>query len=476
MLLNTSKARHARRARRARANDNDSLVPELWANETLMVLEENMVIGNLVHRDFSNDVAQYGDQVNTRRPTEFTAVRKSNSDTVTIQDAITTNIAVKLNQWAHTSFMIKDGEESKSFKELIPLYVQPAALSIARLVDRAIYGRVGAFLINCAGGLGSMTTSTARGYVLDARGKLNTNKAPMENRSMIVTTNSETTLLNLDLFTQAQQVGDRGEALRKASIGEKLGFDFFMAQNATSVATGSSSTVTGAINLAAGYVAGTTTFTVDGFSAAIPVNSWITIAGDMTPLRVVSTVGGATPTSITVKGGIRNAVADNAVVTVYKVLTTGAAYAAGYDGVILTTLGGNNQAKVGQFVTFGNTAPASGDEATNPIYSVVAVNGSTSITLDRPLDVAVGSGDAINLAPVGDYNFGFTKNAIALVSRPLAVPRAGTGALSSAINYNNIGMRVTITYNGEKQGHLVTMDLLFGTALLDLNCGVVMLG
>jgi len=473
MLCITSKS--ARRARRARANDNDALVPELWANETLMVLEENMVIGGLVHRDFSPTVANYGDTVNTRRPTGFTAVRKTNTDDVTVQDATVTNIPVKLNQWAHTSFLIRDGEESMSFKDLIPIYVRPAAQSIARIVDQSLYGRIGAFLINAVGGTGLMTSSNARDYVLDARAKLNINKCPAEDRFAIMTASGETTLLKLDLFTQAQQVGDQGEALRKAMIGQKLGFDFYMAQNASSVATGST-TVTGAINLAAGYAAGIKTFTVDGLSAAIPVNSWITIGGDMTPLRVVSTVGGATPTSITVKTGLARAVVNDAVVTHYKGMTTGAAYAAGYAKPILTTVGSTVQAKVGQYVTFGATAPAAGDEATNPVYSVIAVNGDTSITLDRPLDVAVGSGDAINIGPIGDYNFMGTRNAIALVSRPLAVPQAGTGALASAVNYNNIGMRVTITYNGTMQGHLVTMDLLFGTAVLDTNLGSVLCG
>lgn len=471
MLLKTS-----RKGRRAFSNDNDALVPEMWANETLALLYENMVFGGLVHREFSSSVASFGDTVNTRRPQAFTAERKTDSDNVTIQDAVSTNIPVKLNQWGHTSFMIKDGEESKAFKELIPEYVLPAAQSLARMVDRALYGRIGAFLGNATGGLGLMSTSNARQYILEARGKLNTNNAPMENRNMIVTTNSETTLLNLDLFTQAQQVGDRGEALRKASLGEKLGFDFFMSQNAPSVTAGSATlAATGAINLTAGYPIGTTTFVVDGFSAAIPVNSWIAIEGDMTPLRVISTSGGATPVGITVKGGTRRAVVDGAEIYVTKPATVnGASYDAGYSGRIATTYAATNTIKVGQFVTFGTASPA--NDATNPVYGVIAVNGTTNIMLDRPLDVAITASDNINIMPDGDVNFGFTKNAIALVSRPLATPKAGAGALSAAMDHDGIGMRVTITYNGEKQGHLVTLDLLFGTAILDLNQGVPLLG
>jgi hypothetical protein len=46
--------------------------PNMWANEGLAILEESMVMAaKLVHRDFENEVRDYGDVVNTRRPGEF---------------------------------------------------------------------------------------------------------------------------------------------------------------------------------------------------------------------------------------------------------------------------------------------------------------------------------------------------------------------------------------------------------------------
>jgi hypothetical protein len=81
-------------------NDNDAFVPELWAFEGLMQLEELMVIANLVHRDFENEVASFGDVVNTRRPGEFKIRRKSDKTTsLEKQDASATNTQVALNQW-----------------------------------------------------------------------------------------------------------------------------------------------------------------------------------------------------------------------------------------------------------------------------------------------------------------------------------------------------------------------------------------
>src|SRR5690606_34329917 len=92
------------------ANDNDAFIPEVWAQEGLVILEENMVAANLVHRDFQNEIAKFGDVVNTRRPGTFKIKRKVDGVTLTQQDANATNVRVPLDQWLYNSFTIKDGD------------------------------------------------------------------------------------------------------------------------------------------------------------------------------------------------------------------------------------------------------------------------------------------------------------------------------------------------------------------------------
>jgi hypothetical protein len=72
----------------------------------------------------------------------------------------------------------------------------------------------------------------------------------------------------------------------------------------------------GALNDVAGADALDTAITVDGFTAAIPAGVELRIAGHPTTYTVVSTVGGATPTSITITPALTASVADNAVITV----------------------------------------------------------------------------------------------------------------------------------------------------------------
>lgn len=444
------------------ANDNDALIPEVWAQEALMTLEANMVASSLVYRDFENEVASFGDTVNAHRPNTFVAKRKTDADEVTVQDAQATNVPVKLNQHLHVSFTIKDGEESKSFKDLVNLYLAPALQAEAQAIDEAVLGQAYEFMGYSVGKLG---TNPTRSTVIAAKEQMNNNKVPMSGRNMLVSPNAEGSLLDIGEFIKANEVGDDGSALREGHLGRKFGFDFFMGQNVPSVAAGST-TVTGAVNFGAGYAVGSTALTVDGLSAAIAAGSWCTIAGDMTPQMITGTTGGATPTAIAISPGLKSAVLDDAVITVYTAgavdLTAG--YASGWEKEMVID-GFTVAPKTGQLMSIGTAADR---------YSLLSTPTTTSMLPNRPLDAAAADDAVVGLGPAGEYCFGFHRNAVALVTRPLAQPRSGTGALSAVANYNGLSIRVTITYEGRKQGHLVTVDMLAGVKTLDTRLGVVM--
>ena len=445
-------------------NDIDVFIPEMWANESLAILVENMVAGNLVFRDFENVLARYGDVVHVARPNELQAQRKAVTDNVVIQDVSASDVQVELNQHIHTSFLIRDGEESQSFKSLVDEFLRPAIIAQARFIDQIVLGQYVQFLANSAGSIGGVTSSNAKQLLLQLRQVFNTNRCPVAGRNLVLNPVTETTLLNLDIFTQAQMVGDMGEALRNATLGRKLGWDFWMDQNMPVVTAGNTLTV-GAVNNSSGYSAGTKTLTVDGFSGAVTTGSWVTIAGDATPQYITahSETLSAT-TSITISPGLASDVVDDAVI---NVVTPGAVnlsggYAAGWEKSVVVD-GFSVAPQVGQIASIDGTD-----------YTIIAVSGTTGITLDRPLDYAIADDDVICLGPAAAYNFAFHRNAMALVVRPLALPRPGTGAVAAVANWNNLSMRVVITYNGSSQGHLVTCDMLAGVAVLDARLGGVL--
>ena len=440
------------------ANDVDALIPELWAMEGLMALHENMLMAGLVYRDFEEKVAEYGDTVNAHIPASFTALRKADSDEVEVQDAVITNVPVVMNQHVYTSFMIKDGQESKSFKDLFTELMEPAIISIANFVEQALCYELYSFIGNSVGKLG---TAPDVDTMIDLRGKMNTNLAPPGNRFLVVPDTIETDLLKADDFHEANKLGDMGLAIREGALGRKLGFDIFMTQNMPSIGAGSTTYALAANGAAA---IGDTTIDYDGLSGnVVTVGEWFTAVGDMQPHMITADTG----TTLTFTPALQAGVANDAVITVY---TAGAVnLVAGYDANYSKDLvieGFAIAPKQGQLVSFGITTPRYG-----------AMNTPTTIAmlLSKGLEGAVTNDDVVGIGPAGNYGLAFNPKAMALVSRPLALPRAKL-ADAAVINYNNLSMRVTITYDGAKQGHLVTVDMLLGIKTLNTDLGAPLLG
>lgn len=466
------------RFRVAYANNNDALVPEFWAMEGVSILRENSVMAGLVHRDFEPIIANYGDIVNTRKPAEMTASRKTDDDEVTEQDVSSTNIQVPMNQHVYVSFIIKDGERSKAFKDLVSYYLEPAMIAQSRFLDLCLLGQVHQYLANNGGLLGAGTSSNINDYIVDTREVMNTNKCP-EGRNLVITTGVEALLLKNSLNVEAYKAGDGGAALREAYLGRKYGFDLFMCQNAPYI--NYLDTGTTALN-DAGMVLGDTVVTAAS-SHGIVTGCYIMIAGEGQPQLVT----GVSTNDITISPGLTKRVpASNAVVTRYMpaLVDLSAGYAAGYAKEITVDAFSATAAlgpKVGQIVRFGSDG--STISGTSAVYTIVKVSAGTDdgasglqydITLDRPLDAAITNNSLVAVGPSGHYNFAFHRNALSLVNRPLALPEPGAGALSGVAVDRDMSMRVTIQYDGKKQGHRVTLDSLFGLAVLDRNKGAVM--
>jgi hypothetical protein len=455
-------------------NNLDAYIPELWAQEGLAILEENMVMANLVHRDFESEVAKFGDVVNTRKPGEFKIRRKTDGTSLTQQDATATNVPVPLDQWFYSSFVIRDGEGSKSFQELTDIYLRPAMQTIARGIDRALLGRVHAFFGAPAarvGKLNGLTSANARDYVLEARERLNVNKAPVDGRRLVMSPTSETAMLKTDLFLKANERGDGGSALENAILGRILGFDTYMCQNVNYVVSG------------ADVAAGPYTVTEPHDAAYAGALECASISTDAENGEFMIVAGNDQPTwclthidstSITLNEALKYATLDNAVVTRYKACGLAASYAIGYSkGIVLDAYTTGKAPQVGQLLAFGATA------GTRHTYTVIESEdaGSTcTVYLDRPLAAAVDASHSAYPGPYGALNLAFHRDALALITRPLATPNQQAGVLAAVVPYNNIGMRVLMQYDINAGGTIVNCDILAGVAVLDSGLLVPLLG
>lgn len=455
------------------ANDNDALIPELWSQMGLVILEENMVAARLCHRDFENEIRNYGDVVNTRRPGRARIRRRKDGVNVEQQDAVATNVRVPLDQWFYSSFTIKDGEASMSFQDLVQLHLLPHSQNIARAVDRALVGRVHAFLGNKVGKLGKLDGTNAKDYALEAREKLNVNNVPGNPRSLLLSPSSDTAFLKQAEFLKANERGDGGSALESALLGRILGFDTYMGQNTNSV-SGNCDKATGTVtNALAAEGSGSQATDINGYN--VIVGEYAVVEGDNQP-NVVSavTLNGADTDAVTLVDANKYATLAGAAITIYKSCDVKGAFSAGHiEHVIVDGHTANKGPQVGQLIAFGTGG-------SRKVYTVIEIENTstteTKIWLDRPLESALVDDQAAFPGPEGSFNWAFYKDAIALVTRPLALPDQAMGVKAGIATHNGVSMRVTMQYSLTAGGTLVNMDILAGVAVLDEDMAVVLLG
>lgn len=439
-------------------------------------------MANLVHRDFSPLVASHGDVVNTRRPSEFSIRRKAQSDSVENQDAQSTNVQVPLDQHVYVTFTIKDEEASMSFKELIEYYMRPASMEMGRAVDRVLAGQVHEFLDERAGKLATMSSSNAKDYVLDAREKMNTNKAYPTGRNLVVSPQAETEMLKTELFIAADNRGDDGSALEDARLGRILGFDVFMDQNVPYVALSGADINT--LNHTAGASAGDTGNKACTSGTEVTNGEFVWFTGEAQPHVISAHEGNGSTTGITLVNAYDYDVSANAVGYAFNACAVDlaghtsanasiTAYSAGYDKKIrLDGISSNKKPVQGQLLAFDTGS----SRHTYTIIQVESVNSTCCyVWLDRPLDSSISNNDDAFPGPHGSMCMGFHRDAIALVNRPLALPNQAFGVQSGIGSYNDLSMRVAMQYDISSQGTKVTLDMLMGVKVLDTNLGVLLL-
>lgn len=456
------------------ANSVSAALPQYWALRGLQVLMEQTPAVGSVNRQFSNELARAGDQVNAYRADRRYTRRKTAADENTETDANLTAVPVVLDQYFFDAFVIKDEEESLSIADLTELHLVPSIQTIARGIDRSILGRVHSFLrfgdpTKRAGKLGGMTSANAADYILEAEEVLAGNLAPMDGLwTAIVHHTVNTKIMGAELFERVDARGADGATVRTGEVGKVYNTRVIMSQNVNYVYGPNTDRVTAAVNNSGGYAAGTTSaLTVTDPSTNYTVGEYVTIAGNDQPTYLTATNG---TTSITLNEALKYAVEDAAVVQHYVKATNEATERlAGYQKTMVFTHSAGKNLQVGQLISFGTTS--------RHTYTVIEVSATSSTTttvlLDRPLEATVASGADAFPGPAGAMCPVLHPNAIAFVSRPMK--EKNKGAISRVANFGGIGLRVSMQDDLKAGGTRVVVDVLAGVSVLDDDLLCVML-
>lgn len=202
-------------------------IPTIVAAEALGYLKANTVLAQLVNRDWSSEVANYGQTVNIPLRGALSANDKAENTAVTLQTPSLTAVSVTLNKHKEVSFLIEDLAEIFSRPDLLTGYVADAMDVLAEQID----GDIAALYSGLSQAIDA-TTGLAEDDFRGARRLLNAAKAPLSNRVAVLHEDAEYALLAIEKFVNRDYAELQGapQGLLNAYSGRFMGFDVFMDQ------------------------------------------------------------------------------------------------------------------------------------------------------------------------------------------------------------------------------------------------------
>lgn len=201
---------------------NTFLTTQEIARQALPRLIENLVMPNLMHRDFSNDfVAKNGDTIRVRKPIAL-AAKKFVSE-VELQNINEQSVEVKLDQLATVDVPFDSIEMATNVDDLNRIFVEPAAVALAEQINAD-----GLALLNNITASASADPKSLDAFAQAAK-VLNKAKVPVAPRHGVWSPDAEADFRTVPAIVSAEKSGTT-EALRNGSIGRIFGIDNYMAQ------------------------------------------------------------------------------------------------------------------------------------------------------------------------------------------------------------------------------------------------------
>lgn len=211
------------------ANVANAIV-KLVAVDALPALMGNLVIGNLVNRDFEPTLGQAGDTVNVPIPPVLVANNLAEGGTVQAQNPDLGNAQIVLNTHAEATFQIPDVTKVLAVPDLLRLYMQPAVVALAEKIESDLLSTYASFTANAPVGTPGMAITEA--IVDGAETALFQSKVPAsESKYLVVDAATYSQLRQIPRFSEFQTAGEAGlRALVDGTVGKIKDFFVFRSQ------------------------------------------------------------------------------------------------------------------------------------------------------------------------------------------------------------------------------------------------------
>jgi hypothetical protein len=205
-------------------------IVKLVAVDALPALIGNLVMGNLVNRDFEPTLGQAGDTVNVPIPPTLVANNLAEGGSVTTQNPSLGNAQIVLNTHAEATFQIPDVTKILAVPDLLRLYMQPAVVALAEKIESDLLALSSQFTANAPVGTGG--TALTEAAIDAAETSLFQSKVPAsEPKYLVVDPATYSQLRQIPRFSEFSSAGEAGlRAIVDGSVGKLKDFYVFRSQ------------------------------------------------------------------------------------------------------------------------------------------------------------------------------------------------------------------------------------------------------
>jgi hypothetical protein len=207
-----------------------SAIVKLVAVDALPALVANLVMGNLVNRDYEPTLAHSGDTVNVPIPPVLVANNIAEGGTVQTQNPSLGNAQIVLNTHAEATFQIPDVTKVLAVPDLLKLYMQPAVVALADRIESDLLGLYSQFTANTVVGLPGMAVTEAT--IDQAETSLFQAMVPASaGKYLVVDPVTYSALRQIPRFSEYYSAGEAGlRALVDGAVGKLKDFFIFRSQ------------------------------------------------------------------------------------------------------------------------------------------------------------------------------------------------------------------------------------------------------
>lgn len=387
---------------------NSLITPSVIAKEALMQLENNLVMGQLVHRDYAKEFTKVGSTVSIRKPVKF---RSSTGATRVSSDVIEGTVPLVIDTQRHVSWDFLSSDLTLTVEDYSERYIKPAMIELSQQVESSLMGLY--TTVPMWTGTAGTTPSTFLALG-GARKKLVEHAAPIDTLNAILDPSASLNVANdlKTLFTpQKTQT-----ALERVKVGRYAGFDTYESAsivNHTVGPLGGTPLVNGANQHSnASPQANSQSIITDGWTASAANRLK---AGDVITFASVNDINPKTYQSL------------------------------GY---------------LKQFVVTADAASDGSGNATLTISPAIVTSGPYQNVTAAPADNAAITVVTGTASTSYAQNLCFHKNAFALVMADLDMPDGA--AFKARERANNMSVRVVKDYDIDADRDIIRLDILYG--------------